>query len=428
MSLYSLNAFLIIIRFLAVLLLDGFSITRLLIIGPLITKPRILGLRIIGLLLGRQHIASLCFVKAFAGLRAVRFLLELALRVLRLIGLLGVADVIVLLGLSAHRPLRRELRLLLGSLPLRARRNLFDASLLRFNATVLCIDLSTLSLRFGLRLLEQALSASFLLFAFELLHALLRFLCDNPLLFLLGVKSCLLALKKHRLFSLHARGALFAFCLAAVLTRGPILLAAFTRLDLFLETTLLVLLALRMAGIANAHALFSLRLIFLFKLVEIGRKRVKASQANRIDAKLAFFPRVTNGTISCSIRLLNVVYAAIVHLVSIELNHRELLELVNECLDKRERLSVVHSRMELFLDCAYARIELPEDVGFDMLRLVGRCIDRRGADELVCRKFINIAAARVHVRLVEVEVANTPLGRGVVGWRRSRRFRTMAWT
>ena len=239
MSLYSLNAFLIIIRFLAVLLLDGFSITRLLItrmriiglriigplitrlriIGPLITRLRILRLRIIGLLLGRQHVASLRLVKTFAGLRAVRFLLELALRVLRLIGLLGVADVIVLLGLSARRPLRRELRLLLGSLPLHARRDLFDASLLRFNAKVLRIDLGTLSLRFGLRLLEQALGASLLLFAFELLHALLRFLRDNPLLFLLGVKSCLLAFKKHRLFSLHARGALFAFCLAAVLTR-----------------------------------------------------------------------------------------------------------------------------------------------------------------------------------------------------------------
>ena len=61
MSLYSLNAFLIIIRFLAVLLLDGFSITRLLItrlrilglriIGPLITRLRILRLRIIGLCL-----------------------------------------------------------------------------------------------------------------------------------------------------------------------------------------------------------------------------------------------------------------------------------------------------------------------------------------------------------------------------------------
>ena len=89
-------------------------------------------------------------------------------------------------------------------------------------------------------------------------------------------------------------------------------------------------------------------------------------------------------------------------------------------------MSVVHSRMELLLDCAYARIELPEDVGFDMLRLVGRCIDRRGADELVWRKLINIAAARIHVRLVEVEVANTPLGRGVVSWRRSRRFRAMA--
>ena len=62
MSLYSLNAFLIVIRFLAVLLLDGFSITR-----PLITR-----LRILGLLLGRQHIASLSLVKAFAGLRAVR--------------------------------------------------------------------------------------------------------------------------------------------------------------------------------------------------------------------------------------------------------------------------------------------------------------------------------------------------------------------
>lgn len=155
MSLYSLNAFLIIIiRFLAVLLLDGFSI-----IGLRITRPLITRLHILGLLLGRLRIASLRLVKAFAGLRAVRFLLELALGVLRLIGLLGVADVIVLLGLSARRPLRRELRLLLGSLPLRARRDLFDASLLRFNAKVLRIDLGTLSLRFGLRLLEQALGS-----------------------------------------------------------------------------------------------------------------------------------------------------------------------------------------------------------------------------------------------------------------------------
>ena len=392
MSLYSLNAFLVIIRFLAVLFIDGLSIIR-----PLIIRMRIIWLLIIGLILGRQYIASLRLVKAFAGLRAVQFLLELALGVLRLIRLLGVADVIALLGLNARRPLRRELRLLLGSLPLRARRDLFDASLLRFNAKVLRLDLGTLSLRFGLRLLEQALSASFLLFAFELLHALLRFLRDNPLLFLLGVKSCLLALKKHHLLSLHARGALFAFCLAAVLTRGPILLAALARLDLLLETALLAFLALRMASIANAHALFFLRLVFLFKLIEIGRKRVESRKANHINAELAFFPRVANGTISCGIRLLNVIDAAIVHLVSIELNHRELLELVNECLDKRERLGVVHSRMELLLDRAYARVELSEDVGFDMLRLVGRRINCGGTDELVGRKLINIAAARVHV-------------------------------
>ena len=324
-------------------------------------------------------------------------MLGLAVGVLRLIGLADIVDVIALLSLSARRPLRRELRLLLGGLPLRTGRNLFDTSLLRFNAKVLRLGLGTLSLRFGLRLLEQALSASFLLFAFELLHALLRFLRDNPLLFLLGVKSCLFALKKHRLLSLHARGALFAFCLAAVLTRGPILLATLVRLDLLLETALLAFLALRMASIANAHALFSLRLVFLFKLIEIGRKRVEARKANRINTELAFFPRVANGTISCGIRLLNVIDAAIVHLVSIELNHREPLELVNECLDKRERLGVVHSRMELLLDCAYTRIELPEDVGFDMLRLVGRRINCGGTDELVGRKLINIAAARVHV-------------------------------
>ena len=421
MSLYSLNAFLIIIRFLAVLLLDGFSI-----IGLRIIRMRIIWLLIIGLILGRQHIARLRLVEAFARLRAVRFLLGLAVGVLRLIGLAGIVDVIALLSLSARRPLRRELRLLLGGLPLRTGRNLFDASLLRFNAKVLRLDLGTLSLRFGLRLLEQALSASFLLFAFEFLHALLRFLRDSPLLFLLGIKSCLLALKKHRLLSLHARGALFAFCLAAVLTSGPILLAALARLDLLLETALLAFLALRMASIANAHALFFLRLVFLFKLIEIGRKRVEARKANHINAELAFFPRVANGTISCGIRLLNVIDATIVHLVSIELNHRELLELVNECLDKRERLGVVHSRMELLLDRAYARVELSEDVGFDMLRLVGRRINRRGTDELIGRKLINIAAARVHVRLVEVEVANTPLGRGVVSWRWSHRLRTMA--
>ena len=392
MSLYSLNAFLIIFRFLAVLFIDDLPIIRLLII-----RMHIIWLLVIGLILRRQHIARLRLVKAFARLRAVRFLLELAVGVLRLIGLVGIVDVIALLSLSARRPLRRELRLLLGGLPLRTGRNLFDTSLLRFNAKVLRLDLGTLSLRFGLRLLEQALSASFLLFAFEFLHALLRFLRDSPLLFLLGIKSCLLALKKHRLLSLHARGALFAFCLTAVLTRGPILLATLARLDLLLETALLAFLALRMASIANAHALFFLRLVFLFKSVEIGRERIKARQANRIDAELAFFPRVANGTISCGIRLLNVIDAAIVHLVSIELNHRELLELVNECLDKRERLGVVHSRMELLLDRAYARIQLPKDVGFDMFRFVGRRINRRGANKLVGRKLINIAAARVHV-------------------------------
>ncbi len=441
MSLYSLNAFLIIIRFLAVLLLDGFSITRLRILGPLITRLRIIGLRIIGLLrgrlliiwlliirliLGRQHIARLRLVEAFARLRAVWFLLGLAVGVLRLIGLTSIVDVIALLSLSACRPLRRELRLLLGGLPLRARRDLFDTSLLRFDARVLRLDLGALGFRFGLRLLEQALSVRFLLFAFELLYALLRFLRDSPLFFLLGVKSCLLAFKKHRLLALHARRALFAFCHAAVLTSGPILLAALTRLDLILETALLAFLALRMASIANAHALFSLRLVFLFKLIEIGCKRVEARKANHINAEFTFFPRVANGTISYGIRLLNVVYAAIVHLVSVELNHRELFELVDERLDERKRLGVVHSRMELLLDRAYARIELPEDISFDMFRLVGRRINRRGADKLVGRKLVNIAAARVRMRLVEIEVANAPLGRGVVSWRWSRRLRTMA--